>query len=158
MPPTIRSLLMLPMPSRNVKLVSSVPPSLLMRPESKSSTLNTCGKAPMVPSEISSTVLSSENQSSSTTSQDLFQDGKNQSSLEDMLSVINTEPPISQLTDQELSRSFSEIMKEKKKEWKSTNSKEKEVLAWQCTMLTKALKILPTAVSNSPLKDSSPFT
>lgn len=154
----IKSPLMLPMPSNNAKLVSNVPPSPLIKQESNNSTLNTCGKAPTVQSETFSTEPSSENLSSSITSQDLFQDGKNPLLLEDTLSEINTEPPILQSINLENLKLSSQIMKESNKEWKSTNLKEKVVLVWQCTTSMKALRILLTAVSNSLFKDNYHFT
>lgn len=112
----------------NVKLELNVPPLLLTKLESNNSNLNKCGKVQMVPSEIFLMEQSSENQLLSIIFLDLFQDGKNQSLSEDMLLVINIEPQILLLIDQELFKSFSEIHKENKKKCKSINLKVKEVL------------------------------
>ena len=134
-----------------------MPPSHLTKQESKNSNLNKCGKVPMEPLETFSMVPSLENLSSSTISQDLFQDGKNPLLSEDTLLEINIELLILLLTNQELSKLFSEILKVKKKKCKSSNSKEKEVSAWVCTMLMKVLKTLLIVVSNLPFKENILF-
>lgn len=77
-------------PSKSAKLVLNVPPSPPTRKEWRSSSSRRCGRAPMVPLETISMVLSSENPSSLRTFQDLSRIGTNPSSLVDMLSVIST--------------------------------------------------------------------
>merc|ERR1712039_967260 len=72
-----------------------------MRLVLKNSTSNRCGDLQTEPSETSYVELSSANQLFVQTSQSSSQDGKNQSSLADMLMVISTRQLISLWIDQE---------------------------------------------------------
>lgn len=154
MPLTIKLLLMLPMLSNSVKLVLNVRLLLLIKLELRSSSWRKCGKVPMVPSEIYSMVLFSVSLLSSRIFLDWFQAGKNQSSLDVMLSEINTKPQISSWISQANFRFCSKAMMERNKKWKSIITKELAVSVWECITLMKVSTALLTAASNLHFKDN----
>lgn len=90
----------------------------------------------------------SDNLLLSRTSLDLSQDGNYPSLLEDMLSEINIRQPISKLTSLENSRLFLQVMMAVLSACKSITLKEQVVSEWECTILMKVLKDLPTAALN----------
>lgn len=76
--------------SSSTKSESSVPQSLLMKTELRSSNWRKCGSLQTEQSGTSSMVQYSENPSSARMFPDWFQDGLNLSSLADMLTLIST--------------------------------------------------------------------
>lgn len=87
----IRLRLMLLQQLRSIRLELSAQLLHLMRPELRNSNLKRCGSLQMVQSETIWVVLFSEHQSLSLIFQNMFQDGRSQSLLEDMPSVTNIE-------------------------------------------------------------------
>ena len=109
-------------------------------------------------SEIFSMEQSLGNQSSLKMFQDLFQDGNNQSLLEDMLSVTNTKLLTLLSTNLANSKSFSREMMELKKKWKSTSLKEQVELVLECITQLKASLDLLTVASSSLFKGNIHYT
>jgi len=153
----IKLQLMLLMLLNNVKLELNVLRLLLMKLELKNLSLRKCGKVLMVPLEIYSMELFLDNLSLLKIYQDLFQDGKNQSLLDVMLSEINTKLLILLLINLENSKCISKEMMELNKKWKYIIMKVLEVLVWVCTIPMKVLNALLIVVSNLPFKENILF-
>lgn len=118
----------------NAKLVLNVQPLLQMKQELRNSSLKKCGNLLMVPLETILEELCSESLLSLKMFPDSFLLGKNQSSLEDMLLVINTEPLILRLKKLVPSKLFSPLrMVEKSKWWRSMITQLMVELVWECT-------------------------
>jgi len=151
-----RSLLMLPKPSRTARSESNAPPSLPMRPESKSSNSKRCGRVPTVASETTSTELSSENPFFARTSQDWSPTGPSPSLSVDMPS----ETSITALTSWSLNpETLLLTSKEKPTNWtsQSTSSQDQESDYW-CSITTAQLKHSLTPASSMPWTETIPST
>jgi len=135
--------------SRNMVSESNVLLLLQMKLELKSSNSRECINLQMVKSEISFKVLFSELLSYAKTFLYMFQAGKNQLSLVDMLTVINIKLKILLSKNQELSLWNSyQVMEAKYMNKKSLNSQKLVVLAWVCLILmTVSLDLLDLALN-----------
>jgi len=149
MQPVTRSLLTLPMLSRNAKSVSSALLSLQMRTVLLNLTSNKCGKVLTVLLETFLMEPCSESQSLFLTFQDWFQGGPSQLLSEDMLMEINTGVRITLLTRLESASLFSlQKMVVRLLDRKFINLRVK-VPIWVCTILRLLLNLLPEPVCNT---------
>lgn len=142
----IKSLFKPPKPSKPAKLESNAQPSPLMKLVWQSLISSRCGGLQTVQSETSSEVPFSEPPSLSRTSQNLFQDGRSQLSLEDTPLEISTKPQISAPGKLENSQWLS-LLKIQARNQPISNfsiSHKMEVSWWECTILMTRSKSLLT--------------
>lgn len=118
---------------------------LLMRRECRSLSWRKCGNLLTVQSGPFSTELSSESQSSAKTFPDSFQAGRSLSLSEDTLMVINTSAKMLSSQDLEsLNLSSLLLLEANQLSEKSSISKVKVVLEWECTILMSPSQTLLT--------------